>query len=380
MQGFESVWIVMNRWALAAVGAFAAGCSSPPAAPREETLLGRLRERSNALASFHYRAELTDGRETVPIELAYRAPDRAVLRYGTGHHVIFEGGVGHFFMKGTASSLDHAAEIGRLRKEYGDPDPSLEAELAFFVGGWEHLRFGQGLRAQLGYERRGARLGWLLDLESFAAEGRTFRRGDVAVELDEHGFIERASVGLRGRLTRLSLSVDEPVDDGVFAPPARERYADPGPRGRELLARSVEDALHRWVIEAGASDAALEALVRADLARRYEPEKMAALLRESLAKSLEAWRRQSPEGNPAVLREKVRIDRGKTLGGVVIMEEEIQKEFERALDRYFRGMARLPAVGFMKDVAARWRAAVARQVDAQIRRPFEAVFAEALKE
>jgi len=360
---------------------FLAGCSSAaPENSREETLLDRLRARSNAYTAFHYRAELTDGRETVAIELAFRAPGRAVLRYGTGFHVVFEGGVGHVFSKGAWSSLDYAAEVARLRKEYGDLVPGLETEVTFLLGGWERLRQGFGLRAQLGLERAGARLAWLRELEGYAAEGRTFRQGDVRVELDERGFVERATVGARARLACTALSVDEPLDDALFAPPSPDGLREAGPQGREALARSVEDAFHRWVLEAGATDASIETLVRVDLARRYEPEKMVAVLRESLTKSLETWRRQAPGGNPAVLREKLVIDRGKTLGGAEIMEEEVQKEFERALDRHFRGMALVPPVGFMKAVAARWRAAVARQVEAQIRKPFEAVFDEKMKE
>ena len=55
------------------------------------------------------------------------------------------------------------------------------------------------------------------------------------------------------------------------------------------------------------------------------------------------------------------------------METEIQQGFERMLDRAFRAMQPAPPQARMADVADRWKRAVARQVDDQIRKPFRQV-------
>ena len=80
------------------------------------------------------------------------------------------------------------------------------------------------------------------------------------------------------------------------------------------------------------------------------------------------------------LREKLEIDKGKTLGSVEVMEKDIQANFERALDRTFRAMPAPPPRAFMKDVADRWREAAARVVRRRIHEPFEKVFDDRIRE
>ena len=83
---------------------------------------------------------------------------------------------------------------------------------------------------------------------------------------------------------------------------------------------------------------------------------------------------------PELLKDKLVIERGRALGGVDLIEDEIQKAFEKDLDGYFRGMASPPPSKEMLDVVRRWQAAVKRQVDEQIRSRISAVFDAAQKD
>ncbi len=355
-----------------------AGCASAaPARPREDPLVEGLRAKSNAYSSFHYRAELTDGTQVVPIEMAFLAPDKGLYRYGPNYLTLFDGGVAHFFERRNYARVDVAAEVARLRKEYGEVAAGIEPRLVFELGGWGYLVFGRGLRAQLTVGP-GARLGWLDELAAGPREGRAFRIGQITVELREDGFIERADVGAAGRLAVKDVVIDPPLDDRLFALPPLEGLQDVSLRKRQDLASYLEDAIHRWVLGSDTRDATLEALVRPDLARRYEPAKMAELARANLEQSLETWRRQQVGENPALVREKIEMDRGRVRASVQVMQESIQEDFEKALSRYFEGMPVVPARERMREVAGRWRAAVARQVDLQMRRPLDEVYRQAL--
>jgi hypothetical protein len=359
--------------------ALLAGCASPVPAPgpREDALLDRLRAKSNAYSAFHYRAELTDGKQTVPIEMAFLSPDKGLFRYGSGYLTIFDGGVAHFFERRNYARVDLAAELSRILKVYAEVAAGIAPRPVFELGGWGYLAFGRGLRAQMTLGP-GARLGWLDELAGGAREGSTFRVGQITIELREDGFIERADAGPAGRMTAKDALVDPPLDERLFALPALEGLQDISPRKLQDLSGYLEDAVHRWVLASDTRDAALETLVRLDLARRYEPDKMAELARTNLEQSLETWRRQQSDPKPGLLREKIEIDRGRVIGSVEVMEESIQEDFEKALSRYFEGMAPLPPRDHMREVAGRWRRAVARQVDLQIRRPLEEVFRKAL--
>ena len=128
------------------------------------------------------------------------------------------------------------------------------------------------------------------------------------------------------------------------------------------------------MLKTSTADETLDTLIRVDLLRRYEPEKMIAIARESLMKRLAAFNVLHPNARPEVTRDQVQMERGKMLASIEIMEEEIQKEFEKVLDGYYRNMSVQPPQKEMLDVARRWHAAVKRQVEEQIRKPIEAVF------
>jgi hypothetical protein len=360
--------------------ALAAGCAAPAAPPTPaESRLDALRARTNAYGTFHYTAELSDGKTTVRVELGWRAPDRAFLRYGPSYAIYFTGGVGHYYAKQGYLRFDAAAELARLRKEYGDVHTGGEPELGFTLTQWEALLFGKGLRATLGLQRAGARLSWPAELRRWTPEGAVYRKDLIEMELREDGFPARVQAGSSARLEAKEVVVDAPLDDALFEPPAREGLPDLPPGARDDLLRALEDAFRRWALETDAGDATLAALVRADLARLYEPEKMTQVLKEGLDKSLETWKTENPGARAELLREKLLIDKGKTLGSVDVMEKDIQGNFERALDRTFRGMPEPPPRAFMQDVAARWRAATTREINRQIRAPFEKVFDDQMR-
>lgn len=367
--------MIRNAWLLFLAGV-TSGCALDAEKGREEGPLDPLRLTTNAYLSFHYKAELTDGKQTVPIELAWKAPDRAFLRYGSGYAVSMTPGQARYLTRQGTATVKVDEELAALRERYGNLPTGEPPTAVFGLGGWEALLFGRGLRATVGYGKLGARLGWLSDLRGFKAEGRVYRREAVEIELREDGFIERAKAGNTIQLACTSVAVGTELEDSVFELPVKEGTPEMPADAREDLVRSLDDAYHRWVLETDSGRGTIERLVRVDFERRYEPDKMAEVLKESLSKSIAAWKAENA-GKPDVLREKIEIDRGKALGSVTIMEKQIQDEFERRLDRYFRGMTPLPSARRMAETAERWKAAVEGEVDRRIRKPFERVFDEA---
>jgi hypothetical protein len=352
-----------------------AGCAAAAKAPTPaETRLDALRTASNAYRSFHYVGELADAKTSVRIELGWRAPDRAFLRYGPSYAIYYAGGVAHYYYKQGYLRFDAAAALARLRKEYGDVPTGGEPEPAFTLTQWDALLFGRGLRATLGLQRLGARLSWLAELRRWASEPPLYRKDLVEITLRDDGFIDLLKAGSTATLTAKEVLIDVPLDDALFEPPSREGLPDLPPAARDDLVRALEDAFRRWALETDASDRTIAALVRADIARTYEPDKMAAVLKEGLDKSLETWKTENPDARAELLREKLTIDKGRTLGSVDVMERDIQATFERALDRTFRGMVDPPPRAFMQDVVARWNAATTRELKRQIREPFEKIF------
>ncbi len=360
----------MRRSALAIL---LAGCSAgaPPAEPEPGNPLDRLRERTNAYSSFHYQAELVSGKETVAVEMAWRAPDRAMLRFGS-YSVVFAGGTARYSDANGACSVDHDAELARLAKEYGVAPRGRSCAPLFVLGRWDNLVRGRPPRATILYGRPGARLAWLDELRTFERAGAAWRQGIVEIELSEEGFIRRAQVG-PATLEMKRLAVDGSVGDALFLPPGGDRGAPEA--SRSTLLRVLEDSFQRRVLEDEPDDATLDALVRTDLTRRYLPAPMVQALKEGLKKTLDGYRKQNPDAQPELIRAKVELEKDKALGSVEVMEHEIQEQFERDLDRHLRAMTPVPPADSMKSLAGRWRAAVTRQVDAQIRRPFEGVFA-----
>ena len=143
---------------------------------------------------------------------------------------------------------------------------------------------------------------------------------------------------------------------------------------RPQRAQELDAAFHRWALSPRRpDDAAIEALVKVDLARAVEPARLVEFQKKNLDDEIEAYRKQQPDARPPAVREKIEIAHGKAMGGLEIMEEEIQKEFRRRLDRT------VGPKGASSSLVGRWTAAVARQFDLQIRRPLDQVFVEKLK-
>jgi hypothetical protein len=348
---------------------FLVGCAG--AATREEGPLDRLITRSNAYTSFHLHAEIGDGKQTVPIEMAWKAPDRALLRYGTVATTILSGGSVHHFLRGNYSSIPSAPVLAELRERYPGLSIGPAPEAVFSLG--------DGVRALLGLGRLGARLGWLEDLKTYKLEGTVYKHGQTVIELREDGFIGRTEMA-GTRFILKDLAINQPVADSVFALPPTAGLQDVSARSEQDFARGLDESYHRWILETSTDDDTLETLIKIDLARKYEPEKMAALLNESVQKGLKAFTLLHPDARPQVMRDKLAIDHARAMGNLEIMGEELHKEYEKALEGYFRGMAVPPPQKETLDVARRWQIALKRQIDLQIRKRFEAVFEAALKE
>lgn len=356
-----------------------AGCATPstPAAPAVP--LEARKTSSDAYASFHYVAEIKDAKTSVRVELGWRAPDRAFLRYGSSYAIYYVGGTGHYYFKRGWTSFDAAAELARLRKEYAGVDVGGEPKLSFLLSQWEALLYGRGLKATLGLQRA-PRLAWLAELERWTSEGELRRKDLLEIELRPDAFIERAKAGSVAEMKLQSIRIDVPLEDELFEPPPKEGLPELPATAREELARAFEDSYRRWALETDASKRTIETLVNADLERLYEPSKMVAILKESLDKSLETWKTENKDAKRELLAEKLKVDKGKTLGSVEIMEKDIQLNFERTLDRALRLMPSPPPPAALREIAERWRDATARAVRAKILEPFEKVFDDKLRE
>lgn len=351
---------------------FLLGCAGAPA--REEGPLDRLITKSNAYTSFHLHAEITDGKQSVPVEMAFQAPDKALLRYGTVATTVFAGGRSHSYLRGTYYSVNYVESVDELKARYPGLEIGPAPESIFTLG--------DGVRALLSVGRLGARLGWLEDLRTYKAEeGGIYRLGQTEIKLREDGFIERTSIAGHGFVLK-DVVVNQPLPASLFALPDTKGLQDASERMGKDLKRALEEAFHRWALRTSTTDETLESLIRVDLIRKYEPEKMTEILQEAVRKRMAAFETLHPNARPEVRRDQVQMEHGKAMAQVEMMEEELQKDYERTLDRYFRDMPAMPPQKEMLDVARRWHAAVKRQVDEQIRKRFEAVFeaAQAQKE
>ena len=342
---------------------FLCGCAG--AAARPEGPLDRLIAKSNAYPSFHLEGEVFDGKQTVRVEMAFKAPDRALLRYGTVSTTIIGGGKTHLYVRQSHLVLDTAELVSQLRERYPKLGVGPAPEPVFTQG--------DGIRAELTDGRLGARLGWLEELRTYTAEGNIYRHGQTEIVLREDGFIERST--LPGSSFRLKkVDIGQSLPDSLFELPPTAGLQELAPRLKEAKVHAFEESYRRWILENSTSDETLEALVRIELIRKYDPEKMAAVLNENLQKGLQTFRTLHPDARPEILKDKLVIDRGRAMGSVEIMEDEIQKAFEKDLDAYFRGMAAPPPQKEMLDVARRWQAAIKKQVELEIRARFAAVF------
>lgn len=337
---------------------------------RADGPLDRLIEKTNAYSSFHLKAEIHDGKQAVPIEMAYRAPGLAILKYGSIATTLQSGGKELHVLRGTTAEFDIAALLAEIRERYKGLEIGPAPEPVFSLG--------DGVRALLSVGRLGARLGWLEELRTYKAEGNVYRHGQTEIVLREDGFIERTSLA-GTTFTLKEVTIGTAIPESVFAAPPTAGLQDTTAKARPVRVRELEDSVHRWILETSTADETLETIVRADLIRKYEPERMASVLNESLQKSLAAFKALHPDAKPEYLKDKLVIDRGRAMGSVEIMEDEIQKAFEKDLDGYFRGMAVPPPQKEMLDVARRWQIAVKKIVDEQIRTRFAAVFDAAEK-
>src|SRR6185295_14217630 len=118
--------------------------------------------------------------------------------------------------------------------------------------------------------------------------------GLIQWTLREDGFPEKVTMGSSASLTMTELSIDRPLEEAVFALPPTEGMTDLSESRRTQRLEQLEESYHRWVLESRPDAAALEALVRIDLARRVDPSKMIEFQRKVLDDALEALRKQQP--------------------------------------------------------------------------------------
>ncbi|HLY12671.1 MAG TPA: hypothetical protein VKW04_25425 [Planctomycetota bacterium] len=350
--------MIRHCWLVVLVGC--AGASSRPEGP-----LDRLIARTNAYPSFHLKGEVSDGKTTVPVEMAFQAPGRALLKYGTVSTTILAGGKTHLYLRGTYGVLDTAALIAQLGERYPTLAIGPAPEPVFTQG--------DGIRAELSAGRLGARLGWLEELRAYKAEGNVYTHGQTEIVLREDGFIERTRLP-GSTYTLKSVVIGTPLPDSLFDLPPAAGLPEPAPRIQEAKIHVLEESYRRWILETSTRDETLEALVKTELIRKYEPEKLAAALNEGLQKGLATFKTVHPDARPEILKDKLVFDRGRAMASVELLEDEIQKAFEKDLDGYFRGMPAPPPQREMLDVARRWQVAVKKQVEEQIRARFAAVF------
>src|SRR5439155_20246714 len=133
---------------------------------------------------------------------------------------------------------------------------------------------GDGVRAQLSVGRLGARLGWLEDLRTYTAEGTVYRHGQTEIHLREDGFIGKTSIAGTSFVLK-DVAINTTLPDSLFALPPTQGLQDTSERVRKDLIRGLDELVHRWILETSTTDETLNSLIRIDLVRKYEPEKMA---------------------------------------------------------------------------------------------------------
>jgi hypothetical protein len=249
-------------------------------------------------------------------------------------------------------------------------------------------------------------------------DGKCFFRRDgdgrfqpgLEIMLDENGFLERVRVippsrgsrphpGFTLRLT--SLTVDAPIDDAVFERPAPKDYIDRSDEGVERLRTMLVDSVQRGLLESvarrfeGEWDALddarraaiqelFESVLRVDVPRDYETEKLIQLLKVNLDKTLAQYRREkevhaNPKQFAKATHEKMRVGRESYLADVDVMEMKTLADYGKFLERAFREFS-APAPGRVRDGLARlWAEGLRHQIDVQIRQPFASAFDERLK-
>src|SRR6185295_15872089 len=197
---------------------------------------------------------------SVPIEMAFQAPDKALLRYGTVATTIFSGGRSHSFLRGTYYTVNYVEAVDELKARYKGLEIGPAPEAVFTLG--------DGVRALLSVGRLGARLGWLEDLRAYKAEeGGVYRLGQTEIKLRDDGFIDRTSIAGHGFVLK-SVSINQPLPASTFALPDPKGLQDVSDRLGRDQKRALEESFHRWVLKTSTSDDVLDGLVRVDLVRR----------------------------------------------------------------------------------------------------------------
>jgi len=213
-----------------------------------------------------------------------------------GGQTILAAGKVHHYLRGTYYVLDASAALVELKQRYPGLGIGRAPEPVFTLG--------DGIRADVVVGRLGARLGWLEELRAYKAEGDVYRRPQIEIVLREDGFVERSTLPA-GSFALKSVTIGAEVPDSVFALPPTAGLQDLPPRIKAAKEDELEDSYRRWILETSTADATLETLVRIELLRKYEPEKMTEVLSTSLQKSLAAFRALHPDSKPDFLKEKI---------------------------------------------------------------------------
>lgn len=399
-----------------------AGCSTPPSPPpQHENNLADLEHAAARLRCFRALYELRDEStgEAAVVEIAYRDPDKALLRYTDSHHVAFDGGVCR--LRGGTSSYEIAyleefrrtqeryAEALRIADEILGESLSQTPHLLFELGGWETLRSLKSLKALVTYSTYPFRFAWLRELRdaSFAFDGRlAFRKdGDgiaspsLEIVLEEHGLLARVRVlpprpGAGFTFELKSLSLDPPTDE-TFQPPPKGEATDQSAQALERLRAALADALERTLIELLAKrrpEAPREkirtlfaAYYRVDLERTYDPAGMVSLVREGQEKNREyAQREIEKSADKATSRryylERLKIQRETNLNQIEEFEERIRDDYRRYLSRALRGTRREFSDGILAVSAEALTLVVKDLLRAPVTRIFDEFLASLEKE
>ncbi len=386
------------------------GCATPPPPRAEiserEKKLVALETAAANLRAFRALYELRDETtgEATLLEIAFRGPEGALLRYSGSHHVAFDRGVCRLrtetpraayyevsYLEEFRRTQERYAEALRIADEILGEGLERAPQILFELGGRESLHSPRSLKASVTYSTYPFRFAWLRELRdpAFVFDGRlSFRRdGDgiaspsVEVVLEEHGLLARARVlpppvpgqrpGAGFTLDLKSLSLEPPPDE-TFQPPAKGEATDQSSQALEQLRSALADTLERSLLELMAmrfsdrwSEAPREgiralfaAYYRVDLERTYDPAGMVSLVRDGQEKNMEYARREiEKSADKATTRrtylERLRIQRETNLSQIDEFEERIQGDYRRYLSKTLRRLrASGDCVGGLLDLSS----------------------------
>jgi hypothetical protein len=412
----------MMRFALALALALFSACGPErkPETPRDTTLddLEAAAARIDRFRAFYELRDETTG-EAVLLELAFRAPDLAMLHYPGSHRVVFSAGVCRFLTDRAWYEIPYLEEFRRAQERFaealrladeilgGGAGVSRPPQIVFDLGGWQTLRSPKTLTTLVTYSTSPARFGWLRSLRdpmyahggsrTFRADGDGASRPSVEIALDERGFLARARVLPPPRpgttsnpgftLELKSLSSDVP--DDLFAPPARGEATDQSAKALDDLRATLANLLEWSIVDAlwarfgpKWAEAPRErirdlfaAYYRVDLERTYEPSAMIAMIRDGQEKVMAHARKEiekAPDRKAATRYhlEKFRVQRGASLGEVDAFEDRILGDYRRFLLRKLRSCSKEFRDGLLEISDA----GLASVVDEALRVPIGKIF------